>query len=84
MRTAACHAMSVTLDMTDAMDLSEVLDYLAQWLTTTPEPAVHADLARFRLDLAEPRDLARTLTGFSRLLVFGEDDTDEKQEPQPW
>jgi hypothetical protein len=84
MRTATCRVMTVTW-MTDAMELSEILDYLAQWLTTTSEPAVHADLARFALDPAAPRDLPRTLTGFSRLLVFGEDDTDdEEQEPQPW
>jgi hypothetical protein len=85
MRTATSRVMTVTLDMTDAMELSEILDYVAQWLTTTSEPAVHADLARFALDPAAPRDLSRILIGFSRLLVFGEDDTDdEEQEPQPW
>jgi hypothetical protein len=52
MRTATSRVMTVTLDMTDAMELSEILDYLAQWLTTTSEPAVHADLARFALATA--------------------------------
>jgi len=83
MRTATVRVMTVTLDMVDAMELSEILDYLADWLRTSSD-AVHADLARFALDPAAPRDLSRALSGFSRLLLFGEDDTDDEQEAQPW
>ena len=73
MRTARCTTGSVTLDLIDAMELSEVLDYLHDWLRGA-NSAVHNDLHRFADDQHATQLIQRRLMAFSHLLVFGEAD----------
>lgn len=87
MRKAQVRLSTVTLDMTDAMELSELLDYLAQWLELADDH-VQADLAAFAWDQGAMPMVRARLTSFARLLVFGHDpfdtDTDygrDEQEP---
>jgi hypothetical protein len=79
MSTAQIRLSTVTLDMGDAIELSEMLDYLADWLTIAGQD-VRADLARFALDHTAPGYLPRELTRFSRLLIFGHDGTSEQEQ----
>jgi hypothetical protein len=79
MSTAQIRLTTVTLDMGDAIELSEMLDYLADWLRTAGDD-VRADLARFALDHTAPGYLPAELTRFSRLLIFGHDGTTDDQE----
>jgi hypothetical protein len=81
MSTAQIRLTSVTLDMGDAIELSEMLDYLADWLRTAGHD-VRADLARFALDHTAPGYLPAELTRFSRLLILGHDDTPEDEREQ--
>lgn len=70
MRKALVHASTVTLDMTDAMELSELLDYLAQWLQLADDN-VRADLSKFAWDEGAMPMVRQRLASFARLLVFG-------------
>ena len=69
-RTAHVRLSTVTLHIGDALELSELLDYLAQWLGAA-DPAVRADLATFAWDHGAIRSVREHLVSFSRLLVFG-------------
>jgi hypothetical protein len=75
MRNALVRLSTVTLDMTDAMELSELLDYLAQWLELADDN-VHADLATFAWDQAAMPMVRQRLASFSRLLICGHADFD--------
>jgi hypothetical protein len=79
MSTAQIRLTTVTLDMGDAIELSEMLDYLADWLRIAGHD-VRADLARFALDHTAPGYLPGELTRFSRLLIFGHDATTDEQD----
>lgn len=81
MRTARCTTGSVTLNLLDAMELSEVLDYLNDWLRGA-NPAVHDDLHRFGGDQQASQLIQRRLTAFSHLLVFGEADPDDQPDDE--
>jgi hypothetical protein len=81
MSTAQIRLATVTLDMGDAIELSEMLDYLADWLNIAGD-GVRADLARFALDHTAPGYLPGELTRFSRLLIFGHDGTGEDEQEQ--
>lgn len=70
MRRSLIRASTVTLGMNDAMELSELLDYLAQWLTQADEH-VRVDLAKFAWDEGAMPLVREDLTSFARLLVFG-------------
>lgn len=61
---------TVTLDMTDALELSELLDYLAQWLQHT-DAHVRADLAAYAWDDRALPQVRQRLAAFARLLVCG-------------
>ncbi|MBA3252244.1 MAG: hypothetical protein H0T66_18525 [Geodermatophilaceae bacterium] len=67
MRTARVGLSTVTLDITDALDLSELLDAVDGWLA-----ASHTD--HNRPDPSATRRLRRQLIDFSHLLIFGEGD----------
>ena len=69
-RTAHVRLSSVTLEIGDALELSELLDYLAQWLGVA-DPAVREDLKSFAWDQGAIRSVREHLVSFSRLLVFG-------------
>lgn len=75
MRNALVRISTVTLDMTDAMELSELLDYLAQWLAVADD-SVRANLNAFGGDQGAMPLVRERLTSFSRLLVFGHADFD--------
>lgn len=75
MRNALVRLSTVTLDMSDAIELSEVLDYLAQWLQVADDN-VRADLNAFAWDEGAMPLVRERLTSFSRLLVFGHADFD--------
>lgn len=81
-RHAQLRISTVTLDMGDAIELSELLDYLAQWLGLADD-TVRADLAAFALDHGAIRSVREHLVSFARLLVFGsaplEPDLDDDQ-----
>ena len=81
---AHCTTDSLTLDLIDALELSEVLDYLRDWLRGA-DAAVHEDLHRFAGDQQATQLIQRRLTVFSELLVFGEtdDQTDEDVDQDP-
>lgn len=70
MRNALVRLSTVTLDMPDAIELSELLDYLAQWLQLADDH-VRADLAAFAWDEGAMPMVRERLASFSRLLVFG-------------
>ena len=70
MRTSTVRPSSVTLDMNDAMELSQLLDYLAQWLAQADDD-VRADLSTFAWDEGAMPLVRESLTSFARLLVFG-------------
>jgi hypothetical protein len=70
MRTALVRLSTVTLDMTDAIELSELLDYLAQWLELADDH-VRADLNAFAWDEGAMPMVRERLASFARLLVFG-------------
>ena len=70
MRNALVRLSTVTLDMTDAMELSELLDYLAQWLCLADDN-VRADLNAFAWDEGAMPMVRERLASFARLLVFG-------------
>jgi len=87
MRNALVRLSTVTLDMTDAIELSELLDYLAQWLELADDH-VRADLAAFAWDQGAMPMVRERLTSFARLLVFGhapfDTDTDNGlDQPEP-
>ena len=73
MRNALVRLGTVTLAMTDAIELSEVLDYLAQWLEVADD-SVRADLAAFAWDEGAMPMVRQRLASFSRLLVCGHAD----------
>jgi hypothetical protein len=75
MRNALVRISTVTLDMTDAMELSELLDYLAQWLELADD-SVRTDLNAFGGDQGAMPLVRERLASFSRLLVFGHADFD--------
>lgn len=70
MRRSTVRASTVTLDMTDAMELSQLLDYLAQWLSQA-DTSVRADLSKFAWDEGAMPLVRESLTSFARLLIFG-------------
>ena len=70
MRNALVRISTVTLDMTDAMELSELLDYIAQWLAVADD-SVRADLNAFGWDEGAMPLVRERLASFARLLVFG-------------
>ena len=70
-RRAQLRASSITLDIGDAIELSELLDYLAQWLGLA-DPVVSADLSRFAWDHGAIRSVRQDLVSFAQLLVFGQ------------
>lgn len=86
-RTAHVRLSSVTLEIGDALELSELLDYLAQWLGVA-DPAVREDLKSFAWDQGAIRSVREHLVSFSRLLVFGhapvEPDLGEDGEGGQW
>jgi len=69
-RTAHVRLSTVTLHIGDALELSELLDYLAQWLGAA-DPAARADLATFAWDRGAIRNVPAQPVSFCRLLVFG-------------
>jgi len=75
MRNALVRLSTVTLDMTDAIELSELLDYLAQWLELADDN-VRIDLNAFAWDQGAMPLVRERLTSFARLLVFGHADGD--------
>ena len=81
---ARCTTDSLTLDLIDALELSEVLDYLQDWLRGAGA-AVHEDLHRFAGDQQATQLIQRRLTVFSQLLVFGEvdDQSDDDGDQDP-
>jgi hypothetical protein len=81
MSTAQIRLSTVTLEMADAIELSEMLDYLADWLGIAGDD-VRADLARFAADHTAPGYLPGELTRFSRLLIFGYDGTTDQHEQE--
>ena len=90
MRNALVRLSTVTLDMTDAMELSELLDYLAQWLELADD-RVRADLAAFAWDEGAMPLVGERMVSFSRLLVCGhadfdlDDDLDDgADQDRPW
>ena len=92
-KNAKCTHGSVTLELIDAMELSEVLDYLFDWLHGASDP-VRQDLIAFASDPHALQVVRSRLVAFSQLLVFGEADFDEHDDPddrdhrdsreQPW
>lgn len=86
-RTAHVRLSTVTLEIGDALELSELLDYLAQWLGVA-DPAARADLSTFAWDQGAIRSVREHLVSFSRLLVFGhapvEPDLDGDNEGPQW
>lgn len=92
MRNALVRLSTVTLDMPDAIELSELLDYLAQWLELADE-GVRADLNAFAWDEGAMPMVRERLVSFSRLLVLGhadfdlDDDSDDGSgdgQDRPW
>ena len=90
MRNALVRLSTVTLDMTDAMELSELLDYLAQWLELADD-RVREDLAAFAWDEGAMPLVRERMVSFSRLLVCGhadfdlDDDLDDgADQDRPW
>ena len=93
MRNALVRLSTVTLDMTDAIELSELLDYLAQWLELADDH-VRADLNAFAWDQGAMPMVRERLTSFARLLVFGHADGDlddldgdsgsDTEQQRPW
>lgn len=75
MRNALVRLSTVTLDMPDAIELSELLDYLAQWLELADDH-VRADLTAFAWDKGAMPMVRERLASFARLLVFGHADFD--------
>ena len=67
---------TLTLDLLDAMELSEVLDYLQQWLKAAGED-VRADLNRFGCHDSATATVCERLTAFSELIVTGQADDDD-------
>jgi len=80
MRNALVRLSTVTLNTPDAIELSELLDYLAQWLTLADDH-VRADLAAFAWDQGAMPMVRQQLASFARLLVFGHADFDLDGEP---
>ena len=76
MRNALVRLSTVTLDMSDAIELSEVLDYLAQWLQVADD-SVRADLTAFACDEGAMPMVRERLASFARLLVFGHANFDD-------
>ena len=84
---------TVTLDLLDALELSEVLGYLNDWLTGTSDD-VRADLHRFGCDDNATQTVCRRLSAFTELIVNGQADdndsypdgalTDLDGQGQPW
>ena len=70
MRNALVRLSTVTLDMPDAIELSELLDYLAQWLAVADDH-VRGDLNAFAWDQGAMPIVREQLASFARLLVFG-------------
>jgi len=70
MRTSTVRTNTVTLDMNDAMELSELLDYLAQWLAQADDH-VRADLIKFACYQGAMPLARESLISFARLLVLG-------------
>jgi len=66
---------TITLDLLDALELSEVLDYLRDWLTAAGEH-VRADLNRFGCDDHATRTVCSRLSAFTELIVTGQADDD--------
>jgi hypothetical protein len=62
---------TITLDLLDALELSEVLDYLRDWLTAASDD-VRADLHRFGCDDNATITVCRRLGAFTELIVTGE------------
>lgn len=67
---------TLTLDLLDAIQLSEVLAYLNDWLTGTSQD-VRADLNRFGHDDNATKTLCCRLTAFTELIVNGQADEDD-------
>lgn len=67
---------TITLDLLDALELSEVLDYLRDWLTAAGEH-VQADLNRFGGDDHATRTVCSRLSAFTELIVTGQADDDD-------
>lgn len=67
---------TITLDLLDALELSEVLDYLRDWLTAAGEH-VRADLNRFGCDDRATRTVCDRLSAFTELIVTGQADDDD-------
>lgn len=67
---------TLTLDLLDAMELSEVLDYLNDWLRGA-DAHVRADLHRFGCDNNATTTVCRRLSAFAELLVTGQADDDD-------
>jgi len=67
---------TITLDLLDALELSEVLDYLRDWLTAASDH-VRADLHRFGCDDNATTTVCRRLSAFTELIVTGQADDDD-------
>jgi hypothetical protein len=67
---------AITLDLLDALELSEVLDYLHQWLTAASDD-VRVDLNWFGCADNATTTVCRRLTAFTELIVNGQADDDD-------
>lgn len=78
-KTAKCTDGSVTLELIDALELSEVLDYLFDWLHGASD-AVRQDLITYGSHPNAVRIVKNRLTAFSQLLIWGEADLEQDDE----
>ncbi len=62
---------TITLDLLDALELSEVLDYLRDWLTAASDH-VQADLNRFGCADNATTTVCSRLSAFTELIVTGQ------------
>ncbi len=67
---------ALTLDLLDALELSEILDYLRQWLTAANDD-VRADLNRFGCHDTATATVCDRLSAFTELIVNGQADDDD-------
>ncbi len=67
---------TLTLDLLDALELSEILAYLRQWLKVASDE-VRADLNRFGGHHTATATVCERLTAFTELIVTGQADDDD-------
>jgi hypothetical protein len=62
------HAGTISLDVGDAVELMEMLTFIADWLNGRDKPALHASLQRFAHAAYDSADLQSDLARFTFLL----------------